>query len=286
MWSRTPRKPNAPMRKCTSEVPVSRLSDPHNVRQQYREPSNLNARVELHTRFSVNQPGWFPWVFDQLDLPSECTILELGCGTGELWLQNLQRVPRTWRIVLSDVFPGMLKRAEDRLCNSESPFSFLVADAQSIPCVDRRFDAVLANHMLYHVPDRAKALSEIWRVLRPGGHLYAATNGRAHLRTLIELVEQFDTSLQYERGFMEEFQLESGGAQLSPWFSEVTCRRYNDALLVTEVEPLVDYVMSGLDETGRHQRAEFRRFAEQQLILHGGTIRITKDVGIFIARRT
>lgn len=260
------------------------LSDPRCVHEQYHEPSNLTARVDLHARFSVNQRGWFPWVFDQLDLPAECAVLELGCGTGELWSQNLQRMPHTWHVVLSDLFPGMLKDAEDKLRGSQTPFSLLEADAQSIPCAERTFDAVVANHMLYHVPDRAKALSEIQRVLRPGGYLYAATNGEAHMRALTDLVEHFDASLEYRHRFTVPFLLESGREELARWFSDVACRRYDDALLVTEVESLVDYVLSGLEGTARDRRAEFRRFVEQQLRMAGGAIRVAKDVGMFVAR--
>ena len=56
--------------------------------KQYRNASNLNARIRLHARFSSNQYGWMPWVFDQLDLSPDSHILELGCGSGDLWLEN------------------------------------------------------------------------------------------------------------------------------------------------------------------------------------------------------
>jgi ubiquinone/menaquinone biosynthesis C-methylase UbiE len=43
--------------------------------------------------------------------------------------------------------------------------------------------------MLYHVPDREQAVSDTCRVLKPGGHFYAATNGQAHVRELYELTD-------------------------------------------------------------------------------------------------
>jgi 16S rRNA G1207 methylase RsmC len=52
--------------------------------------SNLNARIRLHQMFSTNKVGWQRWLFDQFKLPPQGRILELGCGAGTLWLENLE----------------------------------------------------------------------------------------------------------------------------------------------------------------------------------------------------
>ena len=52
-----------------------------------------------------------------------------------------------------------------------------VADAEDLPFADASYDLVAAMWMLYHVPDLDRALAEVRRVLRPGGHLLAVTNG-------------------------------------------------------------------------------------------------------------
>ena len=88
---------------------MSRISDPAYVREQYRDASNLNSRIQLHARFSTNKYGWHRWVFDQLDLPLQCGILELGCGPGDLWLQNMHRLQEGWQLTLSDLLPGMVR---------------------------------------------------------------------------------------------------------------------------------------------------------------------------------
>ncbi len=163
------------------------LSDPDRVHAQYQNASNLGPRITLHQRFSVNERPWHQWIFDQIKLPPDSRILELGCGTAALWTENRDRIPETWRMTLTDMSPGMLAAAEENInLNFRNTltrnFTFMSTDAQGISFADGSFDAVVANHMLYHVADRTKAVSEVARVLKPGGVLYAATNGREHMR--------------------------------------------------------------------------------------------------------
>ena len=253
--------------------------------QQYRNASNLNARAQLHARFSTNPYGWLHWLFDQLDLPPGCQVLEVGCGPGGLWLENRSRPPAGWKIVLSDLSAGMVHQARMNLRHSRHPFEFAVLDAQAIPFPGKWFDAVIANLMLYHVPNRVQALSEIWRVLKPGGRLVASTVGEAHLRELKALVSRFGPDLASESSAANPFTLENGGAQLSPWFSGVTIRRYEDALEVTEAAPLVEYVLSESTRMTGDQRLQFAEHVEQEMAAQGGAIHITKDSGIFEAVR-
>lgn len=254
---------------------------------QYKDASNLTARIRLHERFSTNPYNLQLWIFDHLKLPERARILELGCGPGTLWRNNLHRIPRGWDVTLSDFSPGMLGEAQRNLQESAHPFVFEVIDAQSIPFPDANFDAVIANYMLYHVPDRPKALSEIRRVLRPGGRLYAATIGDKHLKELDELVSAFDPDVSLlSDDQVGDFSLENGGEQIEAWFGNVSLRRFEDSLVVTEAEPLVEYVASSTFRwalTGARVAA-FRSFVEEEL-RRQGAINITKDTGLFIATR-
>ncbi|HET9221133.1 MAG TPA: class I SAM-dependent methyltransferase [Roseiflexaceae bacterium] len=250
--------------------------------KQYHNAANLNARIQLHTRFSTNAYGWHPWIFDQFKIAPHSRVLELGCGPARLWTQNSARIPEEWDITLSDFSAGMLEEARRNLAGVRRRFSFEVIDAQSIPFEDASFDAVIANHMLYHVPARAKALSEIRRVLRPGGRFYASTVGAAHLREIGELVRRFDPQIIFGIGDEASFTLENGAQQLAPYFSNVAVYRYDDALIVTEAEPLIAYVLSGRVGAALEgdRVAEFAAFVQRELAQHG-TIHITKDSGLF-----
>src|SRR5262249_5721079 len=158
-------------------------------------------------------------------------VLELGCGTGQMWKTVRSRVPAAWTVALTDYSYGMLQ--ETRSAVGIAPNSFVAqSDAQAIPFRSDYFDVVFANHMLYHVPDLPRALVEIRRVLKPGGQLIAATNGSGHMRELNSLAGAFGV----QRSLTPDlpFTIERGGAQLRPFFFSVTCHHFIDSLAVTE----------------------------------------------------
>jgi ubiquinone/menaquinone biosynthesis C-methylase UbiE len=267
---------------------MTHASDPTYLHQQYGDASNLDARVALHQLYSTHPQSWHEWVYDQFDLPPHARILELGCGPGHLWRSNLERLPERWQIVLSDLSPGMVRTARRSLRivdeAGERWFSFVVHDAQVLPYTNCSFDAVVANHMLYHVADRQRALSEIYRVLASGGRFYAATNGKDHMRELRELTRRVQPEAERQIGSVAAgFSLENGSHQLWPWFPRLTRVRQENGLRVPEVGPVLAYLASAqaLSEEALQTCATLleRELAEQ------GAIEIAKDSGLFIAIR-
>lgn len=255
---------------------------------QYRTPNNLEARISLHERFSTNKYGWQRWAFDQFELPHSARVLELGCGIGTLWLENIDRFPADWDVTLSDFSKGMLDRARQNLAGTGFKFTCQVADANNIPFAAEQFDAVIANHMLYYVEDKPRAYAGIRRVLKPGGRLYAATNGKKHMQELVALVRTFDPSIPFAGGTIESFTLETGAQEIAEWFSDVELRRYPDGLVVTDEEALIDYVFSTSSVTNLpdQRKAELARFISERFSTAGGVFEITKDAGIICGRRT
>jgi ubiquinone/menaquinone biosynthesis C-methylase UbiE len=264
---------------------MSKFTDQHYLKNdQYKDSSNLETRVAIHQRFSTNPYGWMHWVFDHiLDLPADAKILELGCGPGYLWKENANRIPSMWDITLSDLSPGMLDSAWRNLVVTGRSYRFREIDAQSIPFEDETFDAVIANHMLYHLPDKPKAIAEIERVLKTGGRFFATTVGGTHLKEITEWFRQIHKSKVWE-SFTHLFTLENGLDQLKPFFPNVTVSRYEDNLHVTELEPLIAYFRS-MVRTSELSNDEFAKLeTDLKNELKGkGRIFITKDSGLFEA---
>jgi SAM-dependent methyltransferase len=255
------------------------MRDPAYLRRvQYRDDSNLNARAELHRRFSTMSGTLPEWQFDQFELPARAAVLEVGCGPGYLWRVNGERVPDGWSCLLSDLSSGMVAIAREHL---GARYRYAVADAAALPFPDRAFDVAIANHMLYHVPDRARAIRELARVLRPDGTLYAMTNGEDHMRELQQLARVHQRpSDEIGRG-SHTFRLENGADQLGGAFARVDLRRLAGELLVTEAEPAVAYLRS-LSDDGTD--LESLRQEVTAIIERHGAFRIGTDGGLFIAR--
>ena len=108
----------------------------------------------------------FPWAIGHTDLDGD--VLELGSGSGAMAVELLDRYPSI-RLVATDVDPAMRAAATERLAHHRHRASVEEADATELPFPDASFDAVISFIMLHHVIDWETALSEVARVLRPGG---------------------------------------------------------------------------------------------------------------------
>jgi ubiquinone/menaquinone biosynthesis C-methylase UbiE len=253
---------------------------------QYENASNLRARIRIHELFSTNKQGWMNWFFNNLYVPCNGSILEIGCGDGSLWKKNFLEIPSNWNLTLTDFSNGMLKDAKKNLGNKASRFKFKIADVQNLPFEDASFDVVIANNMLYHVADREKAFLEIKRVLKHNGLFYASTVGKNHMKEMREIVAKFNSENITTKSWdlTENFQLENGFKQVSKWFKEVKLKRYEDSLIVTNPIPLVDYIFSMPGNTKdiftEDKLQNLIKFLQEEIKKTGG-IYITKDTGFF-----
>jgi len=105
-------------------------------------------------------------------------VLDLGCGAGFDAFVAAQLVGPAGRVVGIDLSPEMLAMAEAGLREAKSPqIEFQVAPVEVLPFPDASFDVALSNGVLNLIPDKPGALSEVFRVLRPGGRLQACDIG-------------------------------------------------------------------------------------------------------------
>jgi SAM-dependent methyltransferase len=106
------------------------------------------------------------------------SVLDVGCGTGEMTERLAAKYPRA-SFVGIDLEESHLERARRRCERFGSRVRFQPGDALAMPFGDQQFDYVICRHLLQAVPDAPKVVSEIRRVLRPGGraHLIAEDYG-------------------------------------------------------------------------------------------------------------
>ncbi|MGO5291414.1 MerR family transcriptional regulator [Porcincola sp. LCP21S3_C12] len=270
---------------------------------QYRSATNLSARIALHSLYSTNPEGWFPWLYRKLALVPGMRVLEVGCGDGALWTCRHEELPHPITIVLSDISDGMIRdvrrnirqaipTADSQTSDPVSPadggqalrpFTFQVFDCANIPYPDNTFDLVIANHVLFYADDLPKTLQELARVLRPGGRFICSSYSSRHMHEIRDLVQLFDSHISLSQGQLyERFGLENGQSLLSPVFSSVRLLRYEDGLRITDPQPLIEYILSCHGNQNQYlvnRYKEFQAFVKEQV---GNVFCVTKDAGIFV----
>ncbi len=255
---------------------------------QYKNSANVNIRIGLHNNYSVNPLGWFQWIFANMNLRTCQKVLEVGCGNGELWRVNRDKIPDGCTLLLSDISVGMLSDANENLRGSQHDFSYEVFDCHEIPAMDNTFDHVVGNHMVFYLKDRGKAFDEIYRVLKKNGYFYCSTYGKNHMKEIEQLVKEFDPRISLsEINLYEIFGLENGMAELRNHFREVELLTYDDCLIVDQEQPLLNYILSchgNQQEYLKDRYLEFKDFINKKLSKKG-KLKITKMAGIFRCRK-
>ena len=251
---------------------------------QYQNSSNISARIRLHSLYSRNKQGWFPWLFEQCNIKEGMKVLEIGCGSGALWAENRDKLPQNISVTLSDISEGMLRDAKREIGVNDQRFSFRAFDCHQIPYPNHSFDLVIANHVLFYC-NIPKVCAEVQRVLKPGGIFLCSTYGSAHMKEISSLVQEFDSRIILSgEKLYEKFGEENGEELLSPYFSNITWHLYEDSLEVDAPEPLIEYILSCHGNQNQYlldRYKEFRSFVAKKTKT---TFQITKEAGIFICK--
>jgi SAM-dependent methyltransferase len=156
-----------------------RLNDPEVVRAEYADESRLEERIAVWQ--SLTGPNPRELALAAMAEARPRSVLEVGCGDG--WASEWMQKELGAEVVALDQSERMVELTRRRGVDAR------IGDAQDLPFEDASLDAALAAWMLYHLPDLDRGLSELARVLRPGGRLVAVTNAPDSLHELWTLLD-------------------------------------------------------------------------------------------------
>jgi ubiquinone/menaquinone biosynthesis C-methylase UbiE len=106
--------------------------------------------------------------------PARDLVLEIGVGSG----LNLPLYgPPVGRVVALDPSPELLRLANNRLADARVPVSLVRASAEQLPAANEVFDTIVLTWTLCSIANPIEALTEMWRVLKPGGRLLFVEHG-------------------------------------------------------------------------------------------------------------
>jgi SAM-dependent methyltransferase len=218
--------------------------DPDFLQREYGSDIYLRLRQETHDQYSVPRIDFPNWVLDRVVWRGDERVLDVGAGHGIYYQRIRERRPEVHYYGL-DRSPGMVDKhhAQGKL---------LIADAQQLPFKTDAFDVVMANHMLYHVPNIDNAINEFRRILKQDGVLVTATNS---LQTMPEFNALFRRAImllsapgniytQPPTPIYNPFALENGVRLLARHFYAVVRHDLPQALVFDNVDPAMAYLES------------------------------------------
>ena len=251
------------------------------VIEQYKSHDNLDIRVELHKMYSKNKLGFNNWIFSNYQNTDGVKILELGCGTGELWKSNLDSIDKMKQLIITDFSNDMVETTKSVIGNRDN-VNYERMDIQNISFKNETFDIVIANMLLHHVNDIDKAISEVNRVLKKGGIFYCATFGE---NGVVDYLASLFKDVVNQNLENKTFTLQNGKTFLNRYFDTVEILIYDDELQVTSIDDLVQYIQSlkGISEIGSLEEEIIRKRLESEF--NNGMLIIPKEYGMFIARK-
>ncbi|NNU65641.1 MULTISPECIES: class I SAM-dependent methyltransferase [Rhizobium] len=255
--------------------------------EQYGDSRKLAARARLHSQYTIAETAWFPWIAAQLPLKPGDRVLDVGCGPAWFWAATAGLLPADLHLTLADLSPGMVDEAMARC--SALPFGSVrgcQADAVALPFEDDTFDAVIAMHMLYHLPDPAAGIADMSRVLKPGGVLAVTTNGADNMREIYELTAVFGSAPSDPAA--EAFGYDAAERSMRSQFGNVSMSQHPAGLRITEPEDvflaLTSYPPG--DRAGETQLIRFRQAIAEAFSQRSGVLEVRKETALFLSRKT
>jgi 2-polyprenyl-3-methyl-5-hydroxy-6-metoxy-1,4-benzoquinol methylase len=115
---------------------------------------------------------------DRLALPAGAFVLDVGCGTGASAIPAAEKVGPKGKVIAVDLAERLLEIARRKAATrSLENIEFRLGDMENLGYPDQHFAAVICVFAVFFVPDVAKQIKELWRMVHPGGQLAITTWG-------------------------------------------------------------------------------------------------------------
>lgn len=264
------------------------------VIEQYQNETNLRNRINIH-EYSTAKVGFYPWMFEKLQLKAGMRVLDIGCGNAAFWKAMAPQLPEKLELHLTDYSDGMLESAEKTLKEIQVSFPekqltcfFDKRDAEKFTYPTNGFDRIMANHMLFCMKKetRPDLYQTIFGLLKKGGIFSCSLIGKESNRELHNFLKKYYPAIKIPAEKFDIF-LETAQEELKPFFSDIAWWEQDNDLLVPDSELVFNYVSSYSKEAAeilRKDRVKFLKLVEEQKNSEG-LFYIHKSTGMVVCHK-
>jgi ubiquinone/menaquinone biosynthesis C-methylase UbiE len=270
---------------------VERRTEASYLQTQYGTTERLRTRIETHQRYSERPDDFFDWVLEHLNPRAGDLVLDVGCGTGGIHRALCRRGIRA--LLGVDSSAAMVAASHQQANEHRLPIVTIQGDAEHLPVPDGTYERVMANHMLFYVPNQIAALRELRRALTANGRVVLTTNAHDHTGALHELHVAAAQRLGYVAAARvgHRFSLDHLELVRSVFPAAQRFAREDAFLFPTTETALRFYATSGVDAIdncpadGSHRPRLLALVGGQidAIIQRAGVFRVPKNAGCFVA---
>lgn len=262
----------------------------------YKEtPSDLAVRINIHDQFGGKDID--QWMLEVLKIQPGSRILDVGCGAGKQCFLYIDHLNGAAEVSGGDVSEDLLKKAVEENEKRGNPVTFLPLNFdKSFPFESNYFDLVSCCFAIYYAEDVPYTISEMHRILKPGGRLFTTGPLPDNKKIFYEIIHEASQkpippmpgSSRYESQFLKTMQDQ---------FSKVEVFRFENPLSFPAVDPFLAYTKASLSEDRKlwtslfngkeefDQLMEKIRIVAQRRLEADGSLVMTKVVGGFLASK-
>lgn len=257
---------------------------------KYKETTNdLMKRIEIHQKCGSRDID--QWMLNLLNLKENINILDIGCGSGKQCFIFYDYLKGKCNIIGGDISEDLLSKAKSENEKIGNKIKFIKLDFnKELPFQQNQFDFVSCCFAIYYAEDIPYTVSEMFRVLKPGGRLFTTGPMPENKKVFYDIIKQatgkpiplMPGSSRYSSKILSE---------IKKRFKQVDVHIFENPLVFKEAEPFISYTKASLSED-RKLWSDIQDFDQcinkiteitKEIIDNEGQLVMTKVVGGFIA---
>jgi len=265
----------------------------------YSEAKNLEIRIKTHQKYSRSKIKWDKWLLEPLKGKEINNVLDLGCGNGR-FIFGLYKMKTGKNFLGIDISREQIKKAAAEVKKRKlKNVKFREGDVTGLKRLNKKYDLILCNHMLWHIDNLNPFLKDISGLLTEDGLLFASTNSTDYMKEMYDLHSRICKKLKLPAALQKKirnnkFSLENGKEILSKRFNKVNKYILKDELVFTKAGRFLDYYKTFLQPLIKMYKEvpesrwmqvydEVKLFVEVR-IKDKGKFTVTKNSGYFISK--